>query len=291
MKRYYSIGELFSDYREFYSLSQTDFAGIIKVDLRTVQRWEKNLTLVKSEKEEEIVLATLMPYQLIHNLNATIPIPTLYSFTNRKYSLSNLNEKFPNPNRYKEQIEITSTNLRPIDYDLDIKYIDQFIVSQKGDKSYADHELIKEAIRLLPELNFIFIGKTGYYAGHCITLPLKEEAYKKLRNREITNKNLRVTDLISHKQLERPIFYKYDITGDCNETIFYVMTEILRYFRDLENKNYLLGGYTERDDNYQLHPQIGLKTIWEDKDRQEELNSDCPPRFFEGNLKHFLFDD
>ena len=56
MKIYNSIGDLFIDYRSFNKLSQSDFAHIINVDLRTVQRWEKNLTLIKSEKEEDIVL-------------------------------------------------------------------------------------------------------------------------------------------------------------------------------------------------------------------------------------------
>ncbi|WP_194766260.1 helix-turn-helix domain-containing protein [Tamlana sp. I1] len=291
MKRYYSIGELFSDYREFNALSQTEFAAQIKVDLRTIQRWEKDLTLVKSEKEEDIVLATLMPYQLIHNLNATVPIPTYYSFKTRKYALSEQNNELPNLSWYKDQIELKSDNLRTIDFDLDIKHIDQFIDTQKHDDSYVNEELIKEAIRLLPELNFVFTGKTGYYAGHCIVLPLKEEAYKKLRTREITNKNLRAGDLVNYKQMERPIFYRYDITGDCNDTIFYVMAAFFRFFRDLENKNYLLCGYTERDDNYNLNLQIGLKNVWEDKVLQEELNLDFPPRFIEGDFNAFLFED
>ncbi|MBU2950423.1 hypothetical protein KO493_06925 [Tamlana agarivorans] len=291
MKRYYSIGELFSDYRDFNDLSQTDFAASIKVDLRTIQRWEKNLTLVKSEKEEDIVLATLMPYQLIHNLNATIPIPTFYSFKTRKYSLSEQNNELPSLSWYKDQINLTTQNIRTIDCDLDLKHIDNFLDSQRKDDTYVNNDLIKEAVRLLPELNFVFAGKTGYYAGHCIVLPLKAETYEKLRNREITNKNLRATDLIVPNHVERPIYYRYDITGDCNETIFYVMAQFFRYFRDLDNKNYILGGYTERDDNYNLNLQIGLKNVWEDKALQEQLNLDFPPRFIEGDFNHFLFGD
>lgn len=290
MKRYYSIGELFKDYREFNNLSQIDFAASIKVDLRTIQRWEKNLTLVKSEKEEDIVLATLMPYQLIHNLNAAVPIPTFYSFKTRKYSLSEQNSKLPNLSWYKDQLDLTTQNIRTIDYDLDIKHLDHFIDSQHKDDTYVNDEMIREAVKLLPELNFVFAGRTGYYAGHCIVLPLKEETYLKLRNREINNKNLRATDLINPNQQERPIYYRYDITGDCNETIFYVMAEFFRYFRGLD-KEYLLCGYTERDDNYELNLQIGLKNVWEDKALQETLELNYPPRFVEGNFNHFLFDD
>ena len=288
MKSYNSIGDLFIDYRSFNKLSQSDFAHTINVDLRTVQRWEKNLTLIKSEKEEDIVLKTLMPYQLIHNLNAAVPIPTFYNFKTRKYSLSEQTNDLPKLSWFKDQIEITSANLRTIDFDFDIKHIEQFIDSQKRDKYYVNAGLIKEAIRLLPELNFVHTGKSGYYTGHCIVLPIGENTYQKLKNKEITNKDLRATDLIDYTLLEQPIFYRYDITGDCNDTIFYVMAHYFRFFRNLKNKNYIMCGYTERDDNYQINLDIGLKFVWEDKALQKELNLDAPPRFFEGNFNTFL---
>jgi len=290
MKRYNSIGELFIDYRSFNKLSQSDFADAIDVDLRTVQRWEKNLTIIKSEKEEDIVLATLIPYQLLHNLNAVIPIPTFYNFKTRKYSLSQQNNTLPKLSWFKDQIDITSSNLRVIDFDFDIKHIAQFIDSQKRDHNYVNTGLIKEAIRLLPELNFVHTGKSGYYKGHCIVLPIRENTYKKLRNKDITNKDLRASDLIDYNLMEQPIFYRYDITGDCNDTIFYVLAYYFRFFRDLENKNYIMCGYTERDDNYQINLQIGLRFVWEDKELQKVLNLDAPPRFFEGNFNLFLSD-
>lgn len=288
MNCYNSIGALFIDYREFNKLSQSDFAHTVDVDLRTVQRWEKNLTLIKSEKEEDIVLNTLMPYQLIHNLNAAVPIPTFYNFKTRKYSLSEQTNELPKLSWFIDQIDITTSNLRTIDFDYDIKHISKFIDSQKRDNNYVNAALIKEAIRLLPELNFVHTGKSGYYKGHCIVLPIRENTYEKLRNKEITNKDLRSTDLIDYNLLEQPIFYRYDITGDCNDTIFYVIAYYFRFFRELKNKNYIMCGYTERDDNYQINLQIGLKVVWEDKALQKILNLDAPPRFFEGNFNNFL---
>ena len=288
MKKYNSIGELLFDYRAFNNLSQADFAADLNVDLRTIHRWEKDITLIKSEKEEDIVLSTLMPYQLIHNLNATVPIPTFYNFKTRKYSLSEQNNDLPKVNWYLDQIDITSENLRTIDFDFDIKHLEQFIASQKRDTSYVNHDLIKEAIRLLPELNFVFIGKTGYYAGHCIVLPIKQDTYLKLKNRELSNSDLRAHHLINYKLLDKPIFYRYDITGDCNDSIFYIIAQFFRFFRSLESIDYLMCGYTERDDNYNLNAQIGLKVIWEDKALQEKLDLNVPPRFFEGNFHDFL---
>lgn len=288
MKKYNSIGELLIDYRTFYNLSQADLAASLNVDLRTIQRWEKDITLIKSEKEEDIVLATLMPYQLIHNLNATVPIPTFYNFKTRKYALSQQAQDLPKLNWYLDQIDITSENLRTIDVALDFKHIEQFIDTQKRDNQYVNKDLVKEAVRLLPELNFVFTGKSGYYAGHCVVLPISNDTYIKLRNKDITNRDLRSHHLINHKHEEKPIFYRFDITGDCNETIFYIMSQFFRFFKAINNIPYLMCGYTERDDNYDLNLQIGLKMIWEDKELQQQLNLDYPPRFFEGDFKNYL---
>ncbi|WP_223032693.1 helix-turn-helix domain-containing protein [Hanstruepera marina] len=288
MKKYNSVGELFMDYRTFNGLSQADFAASLHVDLRTIQRWEKDITLIKPEKEEDIVLATLMPYQLIRNLNAAVPIPTYYNFKTRKYSLSQQSNSFPKVDWYLDQIDITSDRLRTIDLDLDFKHLEQFIDSQKRDENYVNKELIREAVRLLPELNYVFIGKSGYYAGHCIVLPISPNTHIKLRNKEISNRDLRAHHLVNYKSLGQPIFYRFDITGDCNDTVFYIMSKFFRFFRDIENKNYLMCGYTERDDNYNINQQIGLRVIWEDKDLQNRLHLDYPPRFFEGDFNKYL---
>ncbi|MEC3906012.1 hypothetical protein VOI54_03225 [Tamlana sp. 2201CG12-4] len=288
MKRYNSIGELFIDYRNFNGLSQSDFAISINVNLRTVQRWEKDLSLIKSEKEEAIVLTTLMPYQLIHNLNATVPIPTYYSFKTRKYSLSKQTNALPRLNWFKDQIQIESNNLRTIDFNLDFNHIEKFIGSQKRDNNYVNGDLLKEAIRLLPELNFVSTGKSGYYTGHCIVLPIKEAVYIKLRTRQITNKDLRFDDLVNYKTQERPIFYRYDVTGDCNDTIFYIMARFFRFYRDLNAKDYLACTYTEREDSYHLNIQAGMRIVWEDKVLQKTLHLNHPPRFVEGNFIDFL---
>ena len=288
MKLYNSLGELLKDYRDFNNLSQSDFANNINVDLRSVQRWEKGLTLLKSDKEEELVLETLLPYQLIHNLNAAVPIPTYYDFNIRKYSLTERTNDVPKANWFKEQMEITTNLLRTIDFEYDIKYIKRFIRTQKKDETFLNETLIKEAVRLFPELNLVVTSEAGYYTGHCIILPLKEDTYKKLRNREITNKDLRASDLTNYKSLERPIFYNYDSSGDCNDTIFYLIAALLRFFKDIKNKNYLFCTYSERDDDFKLNQEAGLKVIWEDKQLHKELATKFPPRFMEGSYHNFL---
>ena len=90
MKKYSSIGELLIDYRNRNKTSQIELASEIDVDIRTIQRWEKNITLLKPDKEEELGTITFIPQQLIRNLNTSNPIPTYYDFNLRKYSFSSI---------------------------------------------------------------------------------------------------------------------------------------------------------------------------------------------------------
>jgi len=70
MKKYTSLGTLLIDFRAYKNMSQAELASKFDVDIRTIIRWEKNETLLKSDKEEDMVDITFIPYQVIRNLNA-----------------------------------------------------------------------------------------------------------------------------------------------------------------------------------------------------------------------------
>jgi transcriptional regulator with XRE-family HTH domain len=290
MKRYYAFSDLLIDYRKFYKLSQLDFANNIKVDLRTVQRWEKDLTLISSDKEEDFVLETLIPYQLVRNLNAKVPIPTFYDFNIRKYSLDEFTNNLPKAEWFKEHINLKSKQLRPIDFDYDKKYLRKFIKKANKDSHILNEDLLKRATVLLPELNNILTSESGFYSGHSIILPLKESAYQKLKNKTLQNKDLNESDLVNFRNLDKPIFYNYDISADCNYTYYYLATAFLRFFKEHDNTDYLFCTYSDRDDGYVLNKQAGLNIIWEDKALQKVLGTTYPPRFMEGNYRQFLAD-
>jgi len=290
MKRYYAFSDLLIDYRKFYKLSQLDFANNIKVDLRTVQRWEKDLTLISSDKEEDFVLETLIPYQLVRNLNAKVPIPTFYDFNIRKYSLDEFTNNLPKAEWFKEHINLKSKQLRPIDFDYDKKYLRKFIKKANKDSHILNEDLLKRATVLLPELNNILTSESGFYSGHSIILPLKESAYQKLKNKTLQNKDLNESDLVNFRNLDKPIFYNYDISADCNYTYYYLATAFLRFFKEHDNTDYLFCTYSDRDDGYVLNKQAGLNIIWEDKALQKVLGTTYPPRFMEGTYRQFLAD-
>lgn len=288
MKRYESIGELLIDYRTIYNLSQAEFADKLNVDTRTIQRWEKGQTLVKSEKEEEIVVNTLLPYQLVRNLNAVVVIPTFYDFRIRKYSLTEITNEVPNAVWFKQELVSENKNIRSIDFNFDSKYLLKYLEFQKN----VPVNLIKaieKGINLLPELNFIMTDDAGYYSGHSIILPLKETSFLKMKNKELREEDLSESDVVSYKDKKTPIFYNYDISADCNSNYFYMVREILSFFKNLKVE-YIYGGYAFRYDTFKVNEQMGLKVVWEDEPMIDKTGLEVFPRFYEGSFANFLND-
>lgn len=290
IKKYNAIGELLIDYRKINMLSQTDFAAKLNVDVRTVQRWENGSTLIKPDKEEDIVMETLLPYQLVRNLNANVPIPTYYDFSLRKYSLSKLANKLPEAKWFKSNLEIATKRIRTLDFETDIDYIVRYMrYHKKVTKTLK--EVIRESARLLPEMNLIITDDSGYYSGHSLIFPLKTETYHKLRSREMNEQELTVNDLIHHRKLDQPIFFGFDITADSNDNNFYLSSQLLRFVRDKPNQKYLFCSIPIRYDNLELSDQIGLKIIWEGERGKNEYGLEVFPRFQEGNFRNFLMED
>jgi len=290
MKRYETLGELLQDYRKIKKISQADFASNINVDIRTVQRWERGVTLIKPEKEDDIVNETLLPYQLIRNLNANKPIPTFYDFSIRKYSLTKLTNTLPQASWFRDQIDNATKRIRIIDFENDIDHIVKYMQFHKTvSKNIA--RVIQESIKLLPEMNLIITDDAGYYSGHSLTFPIKEETYKKLKTRKMTEDELRVDDLINYRNQSKPIFYCFDMTSDCNDNIYYTVNHLMRFLRDKKNQNYIFCSIPFRYDNYRLNEQAGLKIIWEGKRGKNKYGLEVAPRFYEGNFKEFLFSD
>lgn len=288
MKKYASIGELLIDYRILNNTSQIELASQFDVDIRTIQRWEKNMTLLKPDKEEAMVDVTFIPYQVIRNLNAPVSIPTFYDFELRKYSLSTIANELPDADWMKSKMDYATDRLRTIGHDSDIHDITRCAMVHKHISKSIRKELIVKAVELLPELNAILFDGSGYYAGHMVFFPISQTCYRKIRNRSMKEEELTELDFIAYEKVDNPVFYAYDVGTDCNENMFYIAGSVMRFFRDLKNKNYLYASYTSRDDTYTLNKSIGTTLVWEDKIKQEEVKSKAPPRLYEGNFEKFL---
>ncbi|MFC5194651.1 helix-turn-helix domain-containing protein [Bizionia hallyeonensis] len=287
MKKYTSLGMFLIDFRAHKNMSQADFAAKLEVDIRTIIRWEKNQTLLKPEKEEALVDIAFVPYQVIRNLNAPVAIHTFYDFTLRKYSLSLMSNDIPEANWLKDKISISTDRLRTIQYDSDIKNALQCICLQPHIKKPIGIDVIKKALRLLPELNLIIFDNSNYYSGHSVFLPLSMECYNRLKKREIREEAITVNDLVDYKQLNNPVFYAYDINSDCNENIFYIASKLMRFFMHIK-REYLYGAFISRLDSYSLNTQMGIRIVWQDDEQQLPDGSIYLPRFYEGSFAEFL---
>jgi transcriptional regulator with XRE-family HTH domain len=285
MKKYITLGELLTDYRSLNKISQADFAADLNVDIRTVNRWEKDITLIKSEKEEELVEKTFIPYQVIHNLNATVAIPTYFDFTLRKYSLSEISNELPDIDWFIDQMEKQTNRIRPIEFESDFENILRHAHFLYDTPEKVGKQIIRESAKLLPELNLIIFDDAGYYSGHSVFFPLSYAAYKKLRNREIVEGELTINDLVDYKSVEKPVFHNYEIAADCNENMFYILGAGLRFIREQSAKDYTYSALAVRPDSEEINKKLGFHMVWEDKVEQKLLGLQCPPRFYDGNLK------
>lgn len=290
MKKYNAIGELLTDYRKINKISQAEFAARLNVDIRTVQRWENGVTLIKPDKEDEIITETLLPYQLVRNLNASVPIPTYYDFSLRKYSLSELTNKLPDAQWFKKNINVASNRVRTFDYETDIDNVVKYMrFHKKVDRNLR--EVIRESARLLPEMNLIITDDSGYYSGHTLIFPVKPETYENLKTRKIKDVELTVRDLIPHRKLDRAIFFAFDITADSNDNMFFINSHLLRFLRDIPHQDYLFCSITNRFDNFEINEQVGLKIIWEGIKGKNKFGLEVAPRFQEGNFRNFLIEE
>lgn len=288
MKKYTLLGELLTDYRTVKNITQVELAAKMNVDVRTAIRWEANKTLINPEKEEDLVKETFIPHQVIRNLNATVAIPTYYDFRIRKYSLAERSNELPDTEWLKAQIETPTNRIRSIESKSDIDNILRYSQYQHSLNKPINRQLIIEATKILPELNLVIVDDTGHYSGHCVAFLIRGNTYNKIRNHEITERELTLNDLAVFRKGEKSYLYFYDVTADCNENVFYLAGAVLKFFKELQNEDYIVSSLTHRYDTHELNNHLGLEIIWEDKEVRDIFGNEIQARFYEGDFKDFF---
>ncbi len=146
--------------------------------------------------------------------------------------------------------------------------------------------LIREAAKILPELNLILKDQSDYYAGHMTILPLKYDTYLKLRKQEISEGSMAISDLATNFTDTPLVFYYYSIYADSMDNTYYLVNRLLAYFREKRFEDYIFSGISYRKKKVEILKEMGLKVIWE---QPVEDGSDIIAVFLEGNLDMFLF--
>jgi len=281
MKKYYSLGALLKDYRQFQNLTQSDLSDKLEIDVRTYQRWEQDQTNIGGEKVGGLVEKTLLPHQLIRNLNATDPIPTFFNFKTQKYSLSELSNEIPDVEWYKKKMDRTTSNMRTMDVAYDFDYMMTYL----NIPEHYHHKLkkvIRETIKIVPQLNQVITDELGYYSGFSLVVPITKEARELFRNRELISEQLTIDQITDYKFQEKPIFFVFSVSADCNDNIQYLIGNIISFFNKNDHLNYMYCGFFERKDAYHVHDQFGFTQVWRVPDGDYGL------KYFEGDFKKFF---
>ncbi len=283
MKKYRSLSDLILDFRKHNNMSQADLAGILDVDIRSVQRWEQKKSFINADKEKNFVDKLKIPYQVVRNLNSPNPVPVFYDIKTRTYSLSTLMMKPNSADWYKSDLPVEDERIRKLTSDSDIEFVNDVERLNRNPKP-VNRELLEQAANSLPELNFILEDETGHYAGHITFLPLKYSSYKKIKNREIDESSLTVVDLDRNLNGTPKVFYFYSIYADTMPNSYYLVNRMLSYFKNKRFEDYIFAGITYKEQQAGYLKELGLKTIWQDKVDENVLAT-----LLEGNLDEFLF--
>lgn len=265
MKKYTSLGELLLDYRNHHNLTQLDMAERLHVDVRTISRWEKGDSLIKTEKEDEFVNALFIPHQVIHNLNSEHPITIFYDIENRTYSISMIGTEVVNTELFKSAFPIDEEHIHHLDPEQDKDFIHN-VQALRTDEKVLETNILKESSKLLEELNLIIFDQAGYYAGHLAFIPLKRETYERIRNREMEEYEITLDD-IDREESEHPrVFYFYSLYADSIAHSYYLASRVLRYFKMQKFKDYIVAGHAHSEAGLNMHKEMGLKVVYEKED-------------------------
>jgi len=286
MRKYDTLGDLLVAYRKFNNISQVDFATPLNIDVRTTQRWENNLSIVKPAKENDLINTTLIPHQVIRNLNSTIPIPTYYDFVIRKYATSRLGMKTPDIEWVKANININTKQLKSIETKADLEDVYKYLTWQYSNENRFSIEVLEYASKICPELNLILRDNGKYYMGHYSIIPLREYVYYRIKNKEITNSEITIHDLVENVERDNPVFYSISHSAETNDLLEYLLARIIKYFQDRNIADYTIASFSNRHDTRIISEQMGFKLIWEHKDKDQLQNN---IEFFEGHFKGAIF--
>lgn len=285
MKKYLTIAELLIDYRAYHHLSQIDLAAKLDIDVRTVLRWEKNESLVNQEKEKLFVEVLGIPHQVIRNLNTEKPIPIYFDLFRRIYSHTRLSQKVLISCELLLDCTIDTERIHLISKESDIDFVTYIQRLNKNNKPLKA-ELIMKAAKVLPELNVVLYGQSGFFSGHITVLPLKYDTYLKIRNHIIKEGDLKTSDLEPDLNGKPLVFYYYSVYADSAENYYYIINRLLTYFQRNKFENYIFAGISYRKPKIEFLLEIGLNNVWEEP---IEKGGNDMAFFMEGNFDEYLF--
>ncbi len=240
---YKSLGALIKDYREWRKISQESFASSLGVSVRQLRNWETNRNRVRLDNLHDIAEVTGIPMQVCIVLNADEPV--WYSIQKRRFALSLMENKLFHSKdscvNHEQSVDADLLYNEKITKD---KHISMMLACHHdiyGDEKPMGEDVIKAAIRLLPELNRIVFDCWGHYVGHQICLPIAKDVYAEIIKKGTFEGHLTPDRLSNILTFQQGVFFTYSIfSASLNVGYRHNVTNV-QYFRKITHKkNYLI---------------------------------------------------
>ena len=276
-------------WRKYKNVSQAELADKINVSERELRRWECGTHKANIENLSDIAEATGIPMPVLVALNAQQPI--YYSVKERRYTFS-----FIETNGYirTELLKNVKNNntlgaFTPIKTLKQINNIIEYNDELYNNSNPLDASIIALAVKLLPDLNFSIKDSFGHYAGHFVTIPIKDSCYAKLRDRILKNGDIKTTDLI-HNFNDIPytlfifsIYYAHSSYG------LILLAKAISALKSLHLPDGVrIAGYNVKLDTLDLCRRFGMQITFQSQEEYKALNTQIVPTMMETYIGEFM---
>jgi transcriptional regulator with XRE-family HTH domain/transposase-like protein len=269
MKLYQSLGYLIKDYRQWRGLSQERFAESIGLSVRELQRWETDRRRARTENLHDLSETTGIPMQVWVMLNADQPV--WYSLRNRLFTYDSIGMAQYRMNNilkcHEQSDEGVLTKNDRITTDKHISMISSCHQEIYGTEKPLRRDVIKKAIKILPDLNCIVFDFWGHYVGHHVCLPIKKEVYEQIKKEKAIESYLtsdRISDITDQHE---GVFFNYSIFAANPSIAHSSVINCRRYFATIEQKGrYLVVGYSPIKEIKENFSSLGMRKVRNTKD-------------------------
>ncbi len=277
-------------WRNYRNVSQAELADKINVSERELRRWECGSHKANIENLSDIAEATGIPMPVLVSLNSQQPI--YYSIKERRYTFS-----FIETHGYirTELLKNVKNNNNTLSALTPIKTLRQInnVIEYNNDlyntSTPLDASIIDLARKLIPDLNFFIKDSFGHYAGHFVTIPLKDSCYEKFRYRIIKEGNIKSTDLISNFNDIPYTFFIYSIYYAHSSYGLILLAKAISALKSLNLPNGVrIAGYNVTSGTLDLCRRFGMQITFQSQDEYKALNTQIVPSMMEtyiGKLK------
>jgi transcriptional regulator with XRE-family HTH domain len=294
LEYYKNLGQLLKAYRVKMGLSQQRLADEMQVELKTYQRWERNLHPAKKENLLVISRTTGIPMNALISLNFGQHL--YYSIIRRRYALGRLETTTPvynlllndegSPVDEGETIYFHSLDNK--DY---LKYIKEYDdLVYPSEKSFTI-DILQSAARILPELNFIALDQWQLPVGHITCIPLSTDFYLTLKGLKSVERKARIHNLVDITREKKGVYYFWSTHGASSFVYHNILFKSAQHWPQFkeDHQDLLVANLSVSRDGYSVCSKLGMQIVAQNFIQHELFDTEIVPTLFEIPLGELMF--